>query len=237
MTNLMMTTATEIGWHGTIIREDSVYTVTDIFMYPQIVTAATVETDEADYVKWCMELPDDVINSLRFHGHSHVNMAVNPSGIDNTFYGKLLQQIPEDDFYIFMIRNKLGSVNVWLYDLATNCLYDSADIDIEVELDAETSLAEWTRDQKTEFITLPPVKTFGATQPNTGTTTLTDPPKIKRTGTETGEYRYNKKTKRDEWHPYTTKEMLDKEIEALNNQMKGYTEEEYEAHYGRRCYT
>jgi len=31
--------------------------------------------------------------------------------------------------------------------------------------------------------------------------------------------------------------MLDKEIEALNNQMKGYTEEEYEAHYGRRCYT
>ena len=124
-------TSTEIAWHGTVIKEDdNTYHVTDVFLYPQKLAAATVTTDQEKYNKWCEEIDDNTYNCMRLQGHSHVNFGTNPSGTDTNFYDNILQVLPKNDFYIFMIMNKAGDMFFLIYDLANNLIYEKQDIDI-----------------------------------------------------------------------------------------------------------
>ena len=38
----------EVAWHGTVSRNDNVYTIEDIFVYPQKAASATVESDDEE---------------------------------------------------------------------------------------------------------------------------------------------------------------------------------------------
>lgn len=58
----------EVGWHGTVERRNNNFVITDIFVYPQVVTPTTVEPSQEEYNEWQTELPDDIHNSLRFMG-------------------------------------------------------------------------------------------------------------------------------------------------------------------------
>ena len=102
---LLQNCTSEIAWHGTVTANEdrSVFTIQNILVYPQTVTSATVVTDETKYQQWKQLLNDDEYNSLRFQAHSHVNMAVNPSGVDRNLYDNMLQSLGADSFYIFMI--------------------------------------------------------------------------------------------------------------------------------------
>ena len=126
----------EVAWHGVATRGDDEsqndYIISDILVYPQEVTGATVETDQEEYENWLYELPDEVFNSLRMQGHSHVNMAVNPSGVDTTHQGKIMQQLDDDMFYIFMIWNK--SFNNWIkiYDFKKNTMFETGDVTVRI---------------------------------------------------------------------------------------------------------
>ena len=133
-------TTTEIAWHGTVHKEDNIYTITDVFLYPQKLSAATVTTDQEKYNKWIEELDDETYNHLRFQGHSHVNFGVSPSGTDLAFYDSILQVLSKDDFYIFMIINKTGSMTFLIYDLAQNLIYETEDIEIHIG-DTEENMA------------------------------------------------------------------------------------------------
>lgn len=125
----------EVAWHGVAYRGaegTDEYYITDILVYPQEVTGGTVTTDQEKYQTWLMNHDDDVFNNIRMQGHSHVNMGVTPSSVDNALYDKILDQLEEDMFYIFMIYNKKGDKTFKIYDLAKNVLFETSDVTVKI---------------------------------------------------------------------------------------------------------
>lgn len=143
----------EIAWHGTVTKTSHTYTITDIFVFPQTVTGSTVTSDETEYSLWLAQQPDQIFNSLRFHGHSHVNMGVTPSGVDTTYQEDILRNL--QDFYIFAIFNKKGDTWCAIYDVEDNIAYDNKDIDI---ITPNTGNKPWAKDAIKNF-----VKTYSLT--------------------------------------------------------------------------
>lgn len=125
----------EVAWHGLAYRvEDAqdTYVITDILVYPQEVTGATVTTDQVKYQTWLMGHDDETFNNIRFQGHSHVNMGVSPSGVDTSLYDSILEQLDDDMFYIFMIWNKWAEKWIKVYDMKTNVLFETADVTVDI---------------------------------------------------------------------------------------------------------
>lgn len=120
----------EIGWHGIVERvNEKRFEITDIVVFPQVVTGATVTPDAAKYSQWFESLALEGIydvNKLRFHGHSHVNMSATPSGVDTDYQTTVTLNIP--DFYIFGIFNKSEKYWFNIMDFANNTLYENDDI-------------------------------------------------------------------------------------------------------------
>ena len=141
----------EVAWHGVAYRGDdsklNEYFITDILVYPQTVTGATVETDQTKYEMWLMGHEDDVFNNIRMQGHSHVNMGVTPSSVDTTHQSKILEQLTDDMFYIFMIWNKSGNKFIKIYDMKKNILFETSDITVEI-LDDGSGIDEFLKEAK-----------------------------------------------------------------------------------------
>lgn len=127
--------STEVAWHGTVTKQGNIYTIEDVFVFPQKVTGATVTTDETEYSMWLAQQSNEVFNKLRFHGHSHVHMGVNPSGVDITYQENILKNL--QDFYIFAIFNKDEKNYVTIYDVQDNIIYDDNDIILETDTEIE----------------------------------------------------------------------------------------------------
>lgn len=127
----------EIAWHCTAHRGEGEheYHVDDVFVYPQIVSGATVNTDQEKYQNWLYSLDDDVFNNLRLQGHSHVNMSTSPSAVDNSLYERLRSQLEGDMFYIFLIWNKRGEHTISIYDYRDNIMFSNNDIEVLYEGD------------------------------------------------------------------------------------------------------
>lgn len=126
----------EVGWHGTVERvegQPATFRLTNILVYPQQVTGATVNTDQEEYQKWGGSLPDEVYNNMHFHGHSHVNFGVSPSSVDLQHREGIISQLKDDDFYIFVIVNKKNDWSIAIYDMPTNTLYETKDVELCVE--------------------------------------------------------------------------------------------------------
>ena len=137
----------EVGWHGSVSRTgDNEFIIEDIFVYPQEVTGSTVNTDQEAYTNWLYELDDDTFGKIRMQGHSHVNMSVSPSGVDDKHRQQILEQLEQDMFYIFQIWNKSLSVHTLIYDMARNVLYE--DKDVEVNLLGCDGMDEFLADAK-----------------------------------------------------------------------------------------
>lgn len=127
----------EIAWHGVAKRteDESIdeYIISDILVYPQEVTGATVEMDTESYATWIMEnSEDDRFNHIHMQGHSHVNMTTAPSSVDLNHQEEILNMLDDDNFYIFMIWNKSFSNNAKIYDLKKNVLFENSDITIKL---------------------------------------------------------------------------------------------------------
>ena len=137
----------EVGWHGTVYRTgDDEFMIEDIFVYPQEVTGSTVNTDQEEYTKWLYELDDDTFNKLRMQGHSHCNMGVSPSGVDDRHRQQILDQLEQDMYYIFMVWNKSLSAHTLVYDMKKNVLYEDDDVDIK--LIGDEDMCEFLSDAK-----------------------------------------------------------------------------------------
>lgn len=141
----------EVAWHGVATRGDDAskdeYYISDILVYPQEVTGATVNTNQVKYQTWLMNHDDDVFNNIRMQGHSHVNMGTTPSGVDTSLYERILEQLDDDMFYIFMIWNKKKEKTIKIYDLAKNTLFETSDVTVEV-LDDGTGVEKFIKDAK-----------------------------------------------------------------------------------------
>lgn len=134
--------STEVGWYGTVTKcpgLQETYVIEDILVYPQTVTGATCEQDETKMFDFEMSLTTEQVNTKRFQGHSHVNMGVTPSGVDEQFYQDLLTQV--NDYFIICITNKKNDYTVRFYDVENNILY--TDLELKVLLDDGTDTNNW----------------------------------------------------------------------------------------------
>lgn len=154
----------EIGWHGTVVRDQEKpnrFIIEDLFVFPQTVTAATVTPDETEYAMWLGGLDDETFNKLRFHGHSHVRMGCTPSGVDTEYQDNILQNLK--DFYIFGIFNKHGSNWMLIYDIENNILYEDKDIIYSCN---ESEEEVWAAEQIENLVKEPPKVTVTMNTPN-----------------------------------------------------------------------
>ena len=142
---LINTFSDEVAWHGMAVKKaENEFIIEDICVYPQEVTGATVNTDQERYTKWLYEFDDEAFNKIRMQGHSHVNMGVSPSGVDSGHREKILDQLDDDMFYIFMVWNKSLKTHTLIYDMENNILYD--DKDVTVKIIGDDSLDEFLVD-------------------------------------------------------------------------------------------
>lgn len=149
---LVHTYSTEVEWHGVVERTaaDAFY-IKDVLIFPHKVTGATVISDQTEYEEWLDTLDNETFNALRFHGHSHVNMGVTPSGVDMTYRHNILNNFgtpsaTSDLFYIFLIFNKKGDMSGEIYDLQNNALYSKSTTADEINIVVED--CDWL----TEFL-------------------------------------------------------------------------------------
>ena len=110
----------EVGWFGIVEQEitdegTEIYILQpELYIYPQIVTGSTVDTDDTDEAYdlwWIKHLSEG--KRLMWHGHSHVNMTTFASGTDH----QLRKQLNADGgTHIYTIHNKSGSVSLDVYE-------------------------------------------------------------------------------------------------------------------------
>lgn len=138
MQYLIAVFGSECAWHGVVERhgeDKSEFIVKDILVYPQQVTGATVTTDQKEYEDWMNDLDDDTFDALKFHGHSHVNMGVTPSGVDNDHQRGIVSQLNDSQFYIFGIFNKSGNRWLKIFDMKRNIAFEKDDIEVKILMD------------------------------------------------------------------------------------------------------
>lgn len=211
MQSLVLNSDKEVGWHGLAKRgdENDTYIIYDILVYPQVVSAATVDTDQIEYQTWLMKQPDDIFNNLRMQGHSHVNMSCYPSNVDTGFYKEILDILDDTMFYIFMIWNKRGEKTIKIYDFAENIMFDTADCSVKITNDGigvEDILAEARTMVRNHTINL------GTSTPKPATITET-------TYTKTGSG-WKSETKTSNVYPLLPKEDEHKPEEAQKAQVR-----------------
>ncbi len=232
MTLLTSEYTTEVQWHGLVRRmSETSFEIYDIIVPPHVVTGTTVTSDPKEYSEWINALDDDSFNALRFHGHSHVYMEVNPSGVDNEYRRNLVTQLPQptnsnDVFYIFMIINKKHNWSAEIYDLTNNALYSTVDKNIEIDVifDDDTSIYDFIEQAKKNAIE----KKY-----TTSTTAKTTPAKKDETKDEKASS-VNKDDKKNESHGKNEEK---KETKSVCDEDKEY-QEQYDRlrEYYRRTY-
>lgn len=149
MSALINTCDKEIAWHGYVdVLDTHTYLIHDIMCYPQKVAGAAVDSDDDKYGAWLQSIPNDKIKSLRFQGHSHVNMGVSPSATDVENWHNLSKLVRADGYYIFCIANKKGNIEFHLADKKLGVMFEPKEIDYAVILgdDIEVTLKAWAND-------------------------------------------------------------------------------------------
>lgn len=158
----------EVGWHGLVTKlDDKHYLIDDILVFPQIVTGTSVLPDEVAYTEWLMQYmmddTSDTFDRMKYHGHSHVDMAVFASGVDTAYQNDMLEKL--EDFYIFSINNKKGDRFIVIYDVINNIVYENADIVIKLILPSGEKVSDWTT-KELEKVTTPLQSVTGKFPPN-----------------------------------------------------------------------
>lgn len=131
----------EFAWNCLVKRDETVenkFIVYDFIVFEQTVSAATTTTEDEQYGAFLDTLTDDQLNNLRFHGHSHVNMGVTPSGVDMNYRAGIVKGTPKNSFFIFAIVNKKGDMSMEIYDKKNNMLYGTSDINIDIDCSGKT---------------------------------------------------------------------------------------------------
>lgn len=110
----------EIGWMGTATRDDNGnFIIHDTYLFAQDVHATTTEITPAGLASVGEEILSradgmEIWNSLRMWGHSHVRMAVNPSGQDDLQMNTFVET--GHDWFLRLICNKNGDMKIDLWD-------------------------------------------------------------------------------------------------------------------------
>ena len=160
MLELINQSSTECAWHGLVKRDENTYYIYDILVYPQINSATATTANEKAFAEWQTNLIMDMdfpLEDLRMHGHSHVNMNVFSSGIDDKYQEDLLTKVDDGDYYIFLIMNKKMDICIFIYDFVQQIMFEKNDITFEI-VGQNDGIREWAKQQlKKHATTTPPV--------------------------------------------------------------------------------
>lgn len=131
MSSIVNHSKMEVSWLGIVEElEDSTFCIEDVYLFDQVVTAVTTEIS----ARAIMEFAEKIImadpingpnntNKIRMWGHSHVNMTVAASSVDNnqmrTFQNNGCKH------FIRLICNKLGDMQIDFYDYENNFIYEN----------------------------------------------------------------------------------------------------------------
>lgn len=152
MTALIATNKGELAWYGVVDRKDEAhFYVSDILVYPQVVTGATVDHDEGERSKWFAEMPREIRSKCRLQAHSHVDFSPTPSGEDMNSRKDFLKYLSGNEYMIYMIINKKYEFTVAIYDLETNAIYKNNEVDIVVKA-GEVNLFDWYKKENADKI-------------------------------------------------------------------------------------
>ena len=154
MLELVNQSAVECSWHGLVRRTEDTYYVYDILVFPQINSPTTTTTDENEFAEWQMNLIQDMnfpIQDLRLHGHSHVNMNVFSSGVDDKYQKDLITKVDDGDYYIFFIMNKKMEICIFLYDFNQQIMFEKSDINFQIVNDKCEDLKAWAGKQLKDY--------------------------------------------------------------------------------------
>lgn len=147
LTCLLQSYSTEVAWHSLCQKvEDGIYLVEDLIVYPQIVTGATVDTDDDAYTQFLVDLPIEQAQKMRMQCHSHVNMGVTPSGRDLNNQQEIVEGSSRKGFYIFQIWNKSLKSHSTIYDFENGVMYEDHEIEVSVLMDDGSRVDEWADD-------------------------------------------------------------------------------------------
>lgn len=102
--------ATEVAWYGNVQqdRKTNELTIVDIYVPKQEVGAAAADTLAEGTFEYSETLDNQ--DEFRYQGHSHVNMAVSPSGDDNKYRKQFADSV--GDYFISAIHNKRGQYSL-----------------------------------------------------------------------------------------------------------------------------
>ncbi len=165
MSELVKQFSTEVQWHGSIKRlSPTQFFVEDIIVFPHEVTGTSVESKQEEYEAWLDSLDDETFEKVRFHGHSHVDFNVHPSGKDEEVQGNFLKGLGKpvsgyDPFYVFLIINKRGDVYSRVYDITNNAFYEDDQVVTDIFLGEDKYLSGFIGDAKK--LATPPVRPVG----------------------------------------------------------------------------
>lgn len=151
MYELVKQSPVEIQWHMLVDRnlETNTYTVTDVILFPQTNSGASTTSDQNEFAKWQMNLIQNLdfpLEKLRGHGHSHVNMGVYSSGIDDTYQRDLITKVEDGDYYVFLVLNKKMDMFALIYDFHNQIMFETKDIKIEITYAGE-DIRAWCTEQ------------------------------------------------------------------------------------------
>ena len=115
----------EVGWLSSVVQKDNIYVVTDVFLFDQEVHGTTCEISPeslAVFANEIMDKPqgDELYNSIRLWGHSHVNMSPSPSAQDNE---QIKTFAADAEWFIRLIMNKKGEIKIDFYDFKSGINY------------------------------------------------------------------------------------------------------------------
>jgi len=140
----------EVGWLGTAERLPSGdFLIGEVFLLKQEVHATTTEISEDGIAELASELMSsradglDVVNKIRFWGHSHVRMGTSPSGQDESQMSLFREN--QCDWFIRGILNKAGRMEftIFMWDVGIKivdaqwALYEPVDERTRSEIEAE----------------------------------------------------------------------------------------------------
>ena len=110
----------EIGWLGFVKKYPGTgYLITDVVLLKQEVHATTTEIDPAALLDFWAATPAEQQADIKLWGHSHVNMSPSPSGQDDSQMDYFKDG---NDWFIRLITNKKGDMNITIYDYANVCM-------------------------------------------------------------------------------------------------------------------
>lgn len=164
MQTLVMGYDKEVGWYGTAKNiGDKEYRIEDILIFPQYTSSCFIDDENGDPLestRWLESLSDEEYNNRRFHGHSHVNMTVSPSGTDNAFFKRFSDSNSAvGSFTIDLIINKSMQMHWWVMT-EDGTEYKNKDINVMLEIEEGVTNIEYYESTKAYVRDLVPSTKF-----------------------------------------------------------------------------